>query len=295
MAISAADVKALRTQTGAGMMDCKRALTDADGDTERAIELLRERGLAKAGKRAGRATSEGVIGIARNGPVAAMVELACETDFVARTDEYQAIGQEIAELVAGDPDLTNVEKTLAAPMGDGTVRARIQAASAKLGENVELKRVARLAVSQGVSGGYVHAGGKLGVIVAVESDLASADAGADAKLGALAKDLAMHVAAADPTPLSVDREGLPQEVIEKERRVLRAQAEQSGKPEGVIEKMVEGRLRKFFAENCLLEQAFVKDPDRSVGDLAKAVASDVGTSATVREFARFRLGEESTG
>ncbi len=295
MAISAAEVKALRTQTGAGMMDCKRALTDADGDAERAIELLRERGLAKAGKRAGRATSEGVIGIARNGPVAAMVELGCETDFVARTDEYQALGQELAELVAGNADLTDVEKTLAAPMGDETVGARIQAASGKLGENVELKRVARLAVSQGVSGGYVHAGGKLGVIVGVEFDLSSADAGADAKLEALAKDLAMHVAAADPTPLSVDREGMPQDVIEKERRVLRAQAEQSGKPEGVIEKIVEGRLRKFFAENCLLEQAFVKDPDRSVGDLAKAVASEVGTSATIREFARFRLGEESTG
>jgi elongation factor Ts len=277
------------------MMDCKRALTDADGDAERAIELLRERGLAKAGKRAGRVTSEGVIGIARNGPVAAMVELGCETDFVARTEGYQALGQEIAELVAGSPDLTDIESTLAAPMGDGTVEARIHAAISKLGENVKLKRVARLAVSQGVCGGYVHAGGKLGVIVGVESDLSSAAAGAGAKLEALAKDLAMHVAAADPTPLSVDREGMPQDVVEKERRVLRAQAEQSGKPEGVIEKMVEGRLRKFFAENCLLEQAFVKDPDRSVGDVAKAVASDLGTSATVREFARFRLGEESTG
>ena len=295
MAISAADVKGLRTQTGAGMMDCKRALTDADGDAERAVELLRERGLAKAGKRAGRVTSEGVIGIARNGPVAAMVELGCETDFVARTDEYQALGQEIAELVAGNPDLTDIESTLAAPMGDGNVESRIHAAVGKLGENVKLKRVARLSVSQGVCGGYVHAGGKLGVIVGVESDLSSAAAGADARLEALAKDLAMHVAAADPTPLSVDREGMPQDVVEKERRVLRAQAEQSGKPEGVIEKMVEGRLRKFFAENCLLEQAFVKDPDRSVGDVAQAVASDLGTSATVREFARFRLGEESTG
>ncbi len=295
MAISAAEVKALRTQTGAGMMDCKRALTDADGDAERAIELLRERGLAKAGKRAGRATSEGVIGIARNGPVAAMVELGCETDFVARTDEYQALGQEIAELVAGNPDLADVEKTLAAPMGDETVEVRIQAASGRMGENIELKRVARLAVSQGVSGGYVHAGGKLGVIVGVESDLSMADAGAGSKLEALAKDLAMHVAAADPTPLSVDREGMPEDVIAKERRVLRAQAEQSGKPEGVIDKMVEGRLRKFFAENCLLEQAFVKDPDRSVGDVAKAVASEVGASVTVRDFARFRLGEESTG
>ena len=294
MAISAAEVKTLRTLTGSGMMDCKRALTDADGDTERAIELLRERGLAKAGKRAGRLTSEGVIGITRNGPVAAMVELACETDFVARTSEYQALGQEIADLVAGSPDLAELEKTLAAPMGDTTVDARIQTAIGKLGENIELKRVARLEVPQGVSGGYVHAGGKLGVIVSVESDLSELAAGTDLKLEALAKDLAMHVAAADPTPLSVDRDGMPEEVIEKERRVLRAQAEQSGKPDEVIEKMVEGRLRKFFAENCLLEQPFVKDPDRSVGDVAKAAASEAGATATVRDFARFRLGEEGT-
>ena len=293
MAISAAEVKTLRTQTGAGMMDCKRALTDADGDAERAIELLRERGLAKAGKRAGRTTSEGVIGIARSGPVAAMVELACETDFVARTDEYQALGQEIADLVAGRPDLAELEKTLVAPMGDATVEARIQAAIGKLGENIELKRVARLEVAQGVSGGYVHAGGKLGVIVCVESDLSGLAEGADAQIETLAKDLAMHVAAADPTPLSVDRTGMPEDAVEKERRVLRAQAEQSGKPEGVIEKMVEGRLRKFFAENCLLEQPFVKDPDRSVGDVAKAAASEAGASVTVCDFARFRLGEDS--
>jgi len=291
MAISAAEVKALRTQTGAGMMDCKRALTDADGDAERAVELLRERGLAKAGKRAGRLTSEGVIGIARSGPVAAMVELACETDFVARTPEYQALGQEIADLVAGNPDLAEVGKALVATMGDGTVEARIQAAIGKMGENIELKRIARLEVPQGVSGGYVHAGGKLGVIVCVESE--SSDP-ACAELEALAKDIAMHVAAADPTPLSVERDGMPVDVVEKERRVLRAQAEQSGKPEGVIDKMVEGRLRKFFAENCLLEQPFVKDPDRSVGEVAKAAASEAGASATVRNFARFRLGEEST-
>jgi elongation factor Ts len=295
MAISAAAVKALRTQTGAGMMDCKRALVDADGDSASAIELLRARGLAKAGKRAGRATSEGVIGVARSGPAAAMVELGCETDFVARTDEYQTLAQEIAELVAGHSDLVDVEKTLAAPLGEDSVEARVQAAISTMGENIALKRVVRLVVPQGVSGGYVHAGGKLGVIVGVESDLSVLAAGGEVKLEALAKDLAMHVAAADPTPLSVDREGMAEDVIERERRVLRAQAEESGKPEGVIEKMVEGRLRKFFAENCLLEQAFVKDPDRSVGDVAKAAASEVGAPATVRDFARFRLGEESTG
>jgi elongation factor Ts len=283
--ISAEDVKALRSQTGAGMMDCKRALADAGGDNERAIELLRERGLAKAGKRAGRVTSEGVIGIARAGAVAAIVELGCETDFVARTDEYQALAQQIAKLVAASADLTTVEKTLAARLGKESVEERIQAAIGKLGENVELKRVARLGVSRGVTGGYVHAGGKLGVIVAIEAP------SPNGALEALAKDVAMHVAAADPTPLSVDRDGMPEEVIEKERRVLRAQAEQSGKPGGVIDKMVEGRLRKFFAEHCLIEQAFVKDPDKSVGDVIRSVAAD----ASVRAFERFRLGEGSTG
>jgi elongation factor Ts len=273
--ISAADVKTLRTQTGAGMMDCKRALTDAEGDSERAIELLRERGLAKAGKRAGRETTEGAIGLAIDGPMSAMVELACETDFVARTDEYQSLAQAIVDLVASDPGLTDAEKTLAASLGDDTVEAGIQAAISKMGENVALKRVSRIAVEQGVSGGYVHAGGKLGVIVGVASD------SQDARVEALAKDVAMHVAAADPTPLAVDQDGVPTETAEAERRVLTAQAEQSGKPENVVEKMVEGRMRKFFAENCLLQQAFVKDPDQSVGDVVAAVAKDVGAEVKI--------------
>jgi elongation factor Ts len=287
--ISAGDVKALRTQTGAGMMDCKRALADANGDTDRAIELLRERGLAKAGKRAGRATSEGVIGVSLAGNVAAVVELGCETDFVARTDEYQALVQQIADLVARTPSLEAVDKALAAKLGVGTVEETIQAAIGKLGENIELKRVGRVAVAQGVTGGYVHAGGKLGVIVVLSSDKQ------DPKLEALARDLAMHVAAADPTPLAVDQHGMPAEVVEAERRVLRAQAEQSGKPAAVIDKMVEGRLRKFFAENCLVEQAFVKDPDRSIAEVVKAVAAEVGARVGVADFARFRLGEEIAG
>jgi elongation factor Ts len=287
--VSAADVKNLRTQTGAGMMDCKRALADADGDVERATDLLRERGLAKAGKRAGRATSEGVIGLARNGPAASLVELGCETDFVARTDEFQALGQEIAELVLDDTELASVEQVLAARLGSGTVADRLGAAMSKLGENVELKRVRRLGVSAGVTGGYVHAGGKLGTIVSVETDAK------DEALTALAKDIAMHVAAADPTPLAVDRDSVDPALVEKERSILQAQAVQSGKPEKVIEKMVEGRLRKFFAENCLLEQAFVKDPDKSVGEFAKRVAGEVGAEVRIVEFARFRLGEGSGG
>ena len=287
--VSAADVKSLRTQTGAGMMDCKRALTDAAGDLERANDLLRERGLAKAGKRAGRATSEGVIAIAREGPAASIIELGCETDFVARTDEYQALGSEIAQLVLAEPDLTSVEQVLAAPLGDGAVGDRLTAAISKLGENIELKRVRRLATPSGITGGYVHAGGKLGVVVSIRVD------GTGEVLEAFAKDIAMHIAAADPTPLAVDRDSVDPAAVARERSILHAQAVQSGKPENVIEKMVEGRLRKFFAENCLLEQAFVRDPDVSVGDVARRVAGEIGTEVGIAEFARFRLGEESVG
>jgi elongation factor Ts len=286
--ISAADVKQLRTQTGAGMMDCKRALTDADGDAEKAMELLRERGLAKAGKRSGRETSEGVIGIAQDGGAAAIIELGCETDFVARTDEYQALGAEIAQTVLADASITGVDQALKASLGDETIEARVTAAIARLGENVQLKRVERLSVANGVSGGYVHAGGKLAVVVVLETQASGG------VLDGLARDVAMHIAAADPTPLAVDSSGLDPAVVEKERDFLTTQAAQSGKPEGVIEKMVEGRLRKFFNENCLVDQPFVKDPDRSVGEVVAAVASEVSSEIKVAGFARLRLGEVSS-
>jgi elongation factor Ts len=285
--VSAADVKKLRTQTGAGMMDCKRALADAKGDLGRATDLLRERGLASAGKRAGRETSEGVVAIARSGSAGSIVELGCETDFVARTDEYQALSDEIAQLVLADPDLASVEQVLAAPLGDGKVADRLNAAISKLGENVELKRARRLSAPAGVTGGYVHAGGKLGVLVSIHSD------GKGEALEALAKDIAMHVAAVDPTPLAVDRDSVDPALVEKERAILHAQATQSGKPENVIEKIVEGRLRKFFSENCLLEQAFVKDSDVRVEEVAKRVAAEIGADVKITEFVRFRLGEES--
>jgi elongation factor Ts len=228
-----------------------------------------------------------VIAIARGGPAVSIVELGCETDFVARTDEYQTLSDEIARLVLAEPDLASVEQVLAAPLGDGSVRDRLTAAISKLGENVELKRVRRLSMPSGVTGAYVHAGGKLGVIVSIRSE------GKGEALEALAKDVAMHVAAADPTPLAVDRDSVDPALVEKERSILHAQAVQSGKPENVIEKMVEGRLRKFFSENCLLEQAFVKDPDVRVEEIAKRAASEIGAEVEIAEFVRFRLGEES--
>jgi elongation factor Ts len=277
MAVSAKDVKALRDQTGAGMMDCKKALAEAEGDTVRAIEILRERGLAKAGKREGRATSEGAIAMALEGECGGMIELGCETDFVARTDVFIELAGALADAVAGDASLTSTQALLDATVGNEKASDRLSAAIATLGENVVLKRVARLAAPGGTVGGYVHAGGKLGVIVA----LAPAEGEGDAKT--LTKDLAMHIAAADPTPIAVTRDEVSPDLLEAERRVYRAQAEQEGKPEQVIDRIVDGKLNKFLANICLLEQAFVKDPDRSVGDL-------LGGSK-VAAFERFKLGE----
>ena len=283
MAISAAEVKTLRDQTGAGMMDCKKALTDAEGAGEKALELLRERGLSKAGKRAGRETSEGAIGIALKGATAGIVEVGCETDFVAKTDTFVELVQQIADVVAAG-GLEGAEAALAGSLGDSTVGDQIQATIAKVGENIELKRASAFA-GAGTTGGYVHLGGKLGVIVSLEG--AAGDT-----VDVLAKDVAMHVAASDPTPIAIDRDGVAAETVETERRILTNQALESGKPEKVIEKMVTGRLNKFFAEHCLLEQAFVKDPDQTVGKHLEAIA---GSEIKVARFVRFKLGEAATG
>ena len=284
-AISADLVKTLRERTGAGMMDCKKVLADANGDMERAAELLRERGLAKAVKREGRATSEGAIAIALAGGVGGMVELGCETDFVARTDEFQALAAALAGAVAADAKVEGPEGLLAAKLDGQDVAARVQGAIAKLGENVVVKRVARVAVDGGVVGGYVHAGGKLGVLVA----LASAERGAPVE--ALARDVAMHVAAADPSPVAVERGELSPKLLEAERAIYRAQAEKEGKPAKVIDRIVDGKLNKFAADVCLVEQAFVKDPDRSVGEVVGEVAAKAGGPIRVAGFRRFKLGE----
>jgi elongation factor Ts len=274
MAVSATDVKALRDQTGAGMIDCKKALAEAKGDTARAVELLRERGLAKAGKREGRTTSEGKVAIAIDGDIAGMVEVGCETDFVARTDKFGELADSLAQTVAGDASLTGVDELNQASIDGKKVADIVNEAIATLGENVVIKRLARLA-GGGVSGGYIHAGGKLGVIVG----LAKAESDGDA----LAKDVAMHVAAADPTPVAVTRDEIPAELIESERTIYAKQAEQEGKPEKVIEKIVNGKINKYVSQICLLEQPFVKDPDRNVGDVLGG--------ATVNAFHRFKLGE----
>jgi elongation factor Ts len=279
--ISAKDVKTLREQTGAGMMDCKRALADASGDLKEATDLLRERGLAKAGKREGRATSEGAISIAIDGHAGGMIELGCETDFVARTDAFVALGDLFARAVAKDAKISTVDALLATPIEGEKVSDRVVAAIAVLGENVVVKRVARLAVERGVVGGYVHAGGKLGVLVAMTAPEAAP------ALAGLAKDIAMHIAAADPSPVAVSREGISRELLASEREIYRKQALASGKPEKILDKIVDGKVDKFVSEVALVEQPFVKDPDKSVGDLLKAAGAGVNVSA----FERFKLGQ----
>lgn len=285
--VSAGDVKALRDSTGAGMMDCKRALADAAGDVERARELLRERGLAKAGKRAGRETSEGAVVFASQGGKGALIELGCETDFVAKTPDFQGLAQSIAQACLQASGVNDADKALGLKLGGGTVDDVIKAAVAKVGENIQLKRVASVDV-KGVTGGYVHGGGKLGVLVALETGLSGAE------VEAVAKDVAMHVAAHDPTPIAVDRADVPAAVIEKERKILTAQAMESGKPANVVEKMVDGRMNKFFSENCLLAQGFVKDPDTSIRDLLAKAGKASGGTLTVQSFVRFKLGEAAS-
>ena len=286
--ISAAAVKELRDRTGAGMMECKKALTEAGGDIDKAVSVLRERGLAKAGKREGRETTEGAVAMALDGAAGGLVELGCETDFVARTDDFQGLAAALAGLVAADAAITSPETLADAALDGEKVSERIQAAIGKLGENMVVKRVARLAVDgSGRVGGYVHAGGKLGVLVGLSTD-ASGD-GVDV----VARDLAMHVAAADPSPLAIDRDGVPADAVAAEREIFRKQALQSGKPEKIVDKIVDGRIGKYFSEVCLVEQAFVKDPDRSVGDVLKQAASELGAELDVTGFVRFKLGEAS--
>jgi len=288
--ISAKSVKDLRDKTGAGMMDCKRALGDADGDVEKAVELLRERGLAKAGKRDGRATSEGAVSISINGSVAAMVEVGCETDFVARTDMFVDFGNELAARVANDPGIDSPDSLLKASIDGETVADKVSAAISRLGENIVVKRVTRLdAGASGIAGGYVHAGGNLGVVVTLATE------GSGTELEALAKDLAMHVAAADPSPIAVDRSGIDSALLDSERTIFRNQAVQSGKPEAVVEKIVEGRINKYLSEICLVEQAFVKDPDRTIGDLLREVGAKAGAEAAVNGYQRYKLGEGEVG
>jgi elongation factor Ts len=216
--------------------------------------------------------------------------LGCETDFVARTDLFADFSNELAAAVAKDASIDGPDALLKSSIGGETVADKVKAAISRLGENVVVKRVTRLdAGASGVAGGYVHAGRNLGVVVALATD------GSGADLEALAKDLAMHVAAADPSPVAVDRSGVDPALLESERSIFRNQALQSGKPTAVVDKIVEGRINKYLSEICLVEQAFVKDPDRTIGDLMRDVGSKLGAEIAVRGYRRYKLGEADAG
>ena len=285
MQITSEMVRDLREKTGAGMMDCKKALSESGGSMEQAIDLLRTKGLAAAAKKASRIASEGVVAARVDGAAGALVEVNCETDFVAKTDDFQAFAREVAALVQ-EKNPGDVEQALAMPAAGGTLNEKLTGKVAKIGEKISFRRFARFEVPPGEKGvvvPYIHAGGKIGVIV----ELRGAPAG-NAEFAALAKDLAMQVAAANPS--WVDRDGVPADVLAREKAIYREQALAAGKPEKIVDRIAEGKLEKFFGDFCLVEQAFIKDPDRKVRDLLKAMAARTG-EARVARFARFQVGE----
>ncbi|MGC8916193.1 MAG: translation elongation factor Ts [Thermoanaerobaculum sp.] len=279
MAVSAQAVKELREKTGAGMMDCQRALVEAGGDMEEAIKILRKKGLAAAAKKAGRVAKDGLVAIAvsADGRKAGMVELNCETDFVARTEQYQNLVRALAEQAMTEA-VADAQELAAKPFASDpshTVAETIASHIATIGENIVLSRALHWEAGEGMKfGSYLHMGGKIGVLVEVS-------AGADEET---VKDIAMQVAAAEPRFL--DPASVPAEVVREEKEIAKAQAAAAGKPEAVQDKIAEGKLAKFYEQVCLLEQPFVKDPNRKVKD----VLAERG-GVVVTRFARFRLGE----
>ncbi|HVJ70411.1 MAG TPA: translation elongation factor Ts [Sphingomicrobium sp.] len=285
--ITAASVKELRERTGAGMMDCKKALAENNGDMEASVDWLRAKGLAAAAKKAGRTAAEGLVGVAVEGTKGAVVEVNSETDFVAKNEQFQEFVRNVSTLALQSTGDVEALKTAAYPTG-GTVEEKLTDNIATIGENQSLRRTALLQVSEGVVVSYVHNAvapgmGKIGVLVALES-AASADA-----LQALGKQIAMHIAAANP--LALDADGLDAAMLERERAIAIEKAKESGKPDNIVEKMVEGSMAKFRKENALLSQLFVMDSKTPVGDVVAAAAKEAGSPITLKAFERFQLGE----
>jgi len=286
--ITAALVKELREKSGAGMMDCKKALAESNGDMDAAVDWLRTKGLAAAQKKSSRVAAEGLVGVASSGTEAVVVEVNSETDFVARNDQFQGFVSTVADIALASKG--DMEAVAAADYPDAgrNVADELTHRIATIGENMNLRRAAYLSVPNGVVASYIHNQvvdglGKIGVLVALES---VGDAG---KLNELGRQIAMHVAAAAPQALDVA--SLDPAVVEKEREVLASQARESGKPEAIIEKMVEGRIRKFYEESVLLQQVWVLDGESRVEDVVKALAKELGTDVRLAGFVRYQLGE----
>ena len=284
-AITASMVKELREMTGAGMMECKKALAEAEGEMEKAVDVLRTRGLAAVAKKAGRATNEGTVMalVSDDCTTGAVVELNCETDFVGMNDKFKAYAEKIAKAaLAAKP--ADVEALKAATIDGETVEEVITDCIHVMGENSQLARVA-VVDAQGVSA-YIHGGGKIGVLVTFDVEGIDPASEGFQKCG---RDIAMQVAALNP--VSATRADVPADVVEHEKEIYKAQAAESGKPEAIQEKMAEGRLEKFFKENCLAEQGFVKNPDQTVAQYADACAKEMGGKIAITGFVRFALGE----
>lgn len=292
MEINAKMVKDLRECTGAGMMDCKKALSEAGGDMEAAVDILRTRGLAALAKKAGRATNEGIIGahVSDDGRVGALVEVNCETDFVARNADFKAFVADVAQhvAVAAPADVSEL-MTQTFTGRSGTFEAVLGETVAKIGENMQVPRFERfeLASENGGIAVYIHGVGNIGVMVEIATS--TADAASSPVLATFSRDIAMQVAAA--APIAVRREDVPADVAEHEMAIYRAQAAESGKPEAIQDKIATGRLDKYFKEVCLLEQDFVKDPDTSVSQYSDRIGKELGGTVEIVRFARFVLGE----
>lgn len=286
--ITASLVKELREMTGAGMMECKKALVEVEGDIEKAVDFLRTAGLAAVAKKAGRATNEGTVFalVSDDKKAGALVELNCETDFVGINEKFKAYAHNIAQAVLAHKPV-DMDALLQAKTEDGTVEAVVADAIHTLGENIKLARFAYAERENGGVASYIHGGGKIGVLVEFELDGGvSADADEFQRYG---RDIAMQVAAS--APVAVDRDSVDTATVEHELSIYKAQAAESGKPEAIQEKMAQGRLDKYFKESCLVEQPFVKNPDQSVAHYTEEVAKSLGGSIKVVAFTRFMLGE----
>ena len=295
MSITAAMVKDLREKTAAGMMDCKKALTECDGDMEKAVDWLRQKGLSKAAKKAGRATSEGLVGfeLAADGKSGVAVEVKCETDFVARGDKFQGFVKDMVAQVAKG-EYADSEALLAAPFvadASVTVKEALDGVIATTGENMGLGKFAKMELAAGKSGligGYLHSNGKLAVLV--EMQTGSDAAAASEAFHEVAKNVAMQIAAA--SPLAVSAEGLNPEVVEHEREVYRQKAREEGKPEQIVEKIAEGAVKKFQKEVCLMEQPYIRDDKKSMTEVVREVAKAAGGDIKVAGFSRIQLAAE---
>ena len=283
--ITAKSVKELREMTGAGMMDCKKALVATEGDIEKAVEFLREKGLAAAAKKAGRVAAEGIVKtfVSEDKKSAGIVEVNCETDFVAANEEFVEFATKVAELAA-KTSATTIEEFVAEKFeGETTVSEALTALIAKLGENMTVRRFEKFNIEKGAVASYIHGGGRIGVVVEVACDTESN------VLDEVAREVCMQVAAANPLFLS--KEEVDNEALEKEKEIYRVQALNEGKPENIVEKMVMGRIQKYYKEVCLLDQAWVKDGDKNITKYLQEKSKEVGSPITITRYVRFERGE----